>query len=171
MSATARSENPPSEVTVRLLGPGKSPSAPVTIPSVQKTEAEWLAHLGEARYRILRTAGTEAAFCGTLLDNKKEGIYLCAGCELPLFASDSKFHSGTGWPSFFQPFAPENVTEIKDASHGMIRTEIVCARCGGHLGHVFSDGPEPTGLRFCLNSESLDFLKADAQPPAGADLA
>lgn len=170
MSSIVHSENTPAEVTVRLLDPGKNPSAPLTIPSVQKTDAEWWAHLGEDRFRILRAAGTEAAFCGTLLDNKKEGFYLCAGCELPLFASDSKFHSGTGWPSFFQPFAPENVIEIKDSSHGMIRTEVVCTRCGGHLGHVFPDGPQPTGLRFCLNSESLDFLSSDAPTPTGAAL-
>ncbi len=157
MSSPAHSEELPAEVTVRLLAPDGQPAAPAKGPAVKKTAAEWLKQLGPDRFRILRSSGTEAPFCGTLLDNKKTGVYLCAGCELPLFASNSKFHSGTGWPSFFQPFARENVTEITDASHGMKRTEIRCTRCGGHLGHVFSDGPAPTGLRYCLNSEALTF--------------
>jgi len=157
MSLTAHSEELPAEVTVRLLGPDGQPAAATKVPSVKKTDAEWLKQLGPARFRILRSSGTEAPFCGTLLDNKKTGVYFCAGCELPLFASNSKFHSGTGWPSFFQPFAKENVTEITDVSHGMERTEIRCARCDGHLGHVFPDGPAPTGLRYCLNSEALTF--------------
>jgi methionine-R-sulfoxide reductase len=106
--------------------------------------------------------GTERPFCGTLLDNKKQGVYSCAGCGLPLFSSDAKFNSGTGWPSFFQPVALENIAEERDTSHGMVRSEILCARCDGHLGHVFDDGPRPTGLRFCLNSESLSFTPSDA---------
>ena len=105
--------------------------------------------------------GAERPFCGTLLDNKQSGVYVCAGCGLPLFSSDSKFHSGTGWPSFFRPIAKENVLERPDESHGMYRVEINCARCMGHLGHVFPDGPRPTGLRFCLNSESLNFTPSD----------
>lgn len=161
MFHTAHSADLPAEVTVRLLGPDGQPTAPQNVPSVKKTEAEWLAQLGPERYRILRDSGTERPFCGTLLDNKKTGVYLCAGCELPLFASNAKFDSGTGWPSFFQPFARENVREVRDTSHGMVRTEILCARCGGHLGHVFPDGPQPTGLRFCLNSESLTFREAE----------
>lgn len=151
------SEDLPDQVTVRLVGPDNQPAAPTTVPTVKKSPEEWRKQLGEATYRILRASGTEAPFCGTLLDNKKTGIYFCAGCDLPLFASNSKFHSGTGWPSFFQPFAKENVTEITDESHGMVRTEIRCARCGGHLGHVFPDGPPPTGMRYCLNSEALTF--------------
>ena len=115
---------------------------------MRKSDEEWLKLLGPERFRIFRTQGTERPFCGTLLDNKKTGIYLCAGCDLPLFSSKTKFNSGTGWPSFFAPFARENVAEIQDSSHGMIRTEIRCARCGGHLGHVFPDGPPPTGLRY-----------------------
>lgn len=134
---------------------------PIVLPRVVLTDAQWKARLSEDQYRILRNAGTEAAFCGTLLDNKEQGVYTCAGCALPLFSSDAKFQSGTGWPSFFKPVAPENITEIRDVSHGMTRVEILCARCGGHLGHVFPDGPEPTGQRFCLNSESLNFTQSD----------
>lgn len=155
--AFSNSQELPAEVTVRLVGPDNLPAEPTKVPSVKKTDAEWLTQLGPDRYRILRSSGTERPFCGTLLDNKKTGVYYCGGCDLPLFASNSKFHSGTGWPSFFQPFAKENVTEIVDNSHGMERVEIQCARCGGHLGHVFPDGPKPTGLRYCLNSEALTF--------------
>lgn len=147
----------PAEVTVRLLGPDNKPLPPEKVPSVRKTDEEWLKELGPGRFRILRASGTEQPYCGTLLDNKKTGIYFCAGCGLPLFNSGSKFHSGTGWPSFYEPFAKENITDIVDVSHGMTRTEIRCTRCGGHLGHVFPDGPEPTGLRYCLNSEALTF--------------
>lgn len=108
--------------------------------------------------RILLDHGTEHPFCGGLLDNKQDGVYVCRLCELPLFKSDSKFESGTGWPSFFAPYDPQHVREIRDISHGMIRVEIRCARCNGHLGHVFPDGPKPTGLRFCLNSASMSFI-------------
>jgi methionine-R-sulfoxide reductase len=107
---------------------------------------------------VARGKGTEPAFCGLLLDNKREGVYVCVCCALPLFSSDSKFHSGTGWPSFFQPVSAENITTQEDLGHGMRRTEILCARCAAHLGHVFDDGPRPTGLRFCVNSESLVFV-------------
>ena len=107
--------------------------------------------------RILLQHGTEAPFCGAFLDNKLDGVYTCRLCGLPLFRSSAKFDSGTGWPSFFAPFDVAHVREIRDASHGMVRTEIVCARCGSHLGHVFPDGPPPTGERHCLNSVSLGF--------------
>ncbi len=121
------------------------------------------------QYRITQNAGTERAFCGTLLDNKKDGMYVCVVCGLPLFSSEHKFHSGTGWPSFFQPVDPDHITEKTDRSHGMVRTEINCARCGAHLGHVFPDGPPPTGLRHCLNSESLKFIeKGEPVPPESA---
>ena len=130
---------------------------PVETEKVIRTEDEWREILTEEQFRILRKSGTEPAFCGTLLDNKQEGVYACAGCGLPLFSSDSKFKSGSGWPSFFQPIAEGNVAEKPDHSLGMVRVEINCARCDGHLGHVFEDGPRPTGLRFCLNSESLEF--------------
>jgi peptide methionine sulfoxide reductase msrA/msrB len=147
-------------------------TGPVESPAVEFSEEEWARRLGPERYRILRAQGTEHPFCGTLLDNKQEGVYTCAGCGLPLFASNAKFHSGTGWPSFFRPIAPPNVLERPDRSHGMLRTEINCARCGGHLGHVFPDGPPPSGRRFCLNSESLQFtpqseLASLADPAAG----
>ena len=147
----------PAEVTVRLLGAGNVPLPATKVPSVSKPDEEWLKQLGPERFQILRAQGTERPFCGTLLDNKKTGVYFCAGCDLPLFNSKAKFNSGTGWPSFFEPFARENVAEIQDRSHGMVRTEIRCARCGGHLGHVFDDGPAPSGLRYCLNSEALVF--------------
>jgi peptide-methionine (R)-S-oxide reductase len=107
--------------------------------------------------RVILEHATEHPFCGGLLDNKADGTYVCRLCALPLFRSDSKFESGTGWPSFFAPFDPQHVREIRDISHGMVRVEIRCARCDSHLGHVFPDGPRPTGLRFCLNSASMDF--------------
>ena len=112
----------------------------------------------EERHVILHQ-GTERPFCGLLLDNKEPGTYVCRLCCLPLFASNSKFHSGTGWPSFFQPFDPDHVRNIEDASHGMVRVEIRCARCDAHLGHVFDDGPPPTHQRYCLNSVSMQFVR------------
>lgn len=115
------------------------------------------ASLTEEERRILLNQGTEPPFCGGLLDNKEAGVYHCKLCDLPLFSSDSKFESGTGWPSFYQPFDPDHIRELRDTSHGMIRVEIRCARCDGHLGHVFPDGPAPTGLRYCLNSASMVF--------------
>ena len=113
----------------------------------------------EERHVILHQ-GTERPFCGLLLDNKKAGTYICRLCGLPLFASNSKFESGTGWPSFFKPYDPEHVRDVRDVSHGMMRVEIRCARCDAHLGHVFDDGPPPTHLRYCLNSVSLEFVDA-----------
>ncbi len=118
------------------------------------------AKLSAEERRVILDHGTERPFCGGLLDNKADGTYVCRLCELPLFRSDSKFESGTGWPSFFAPIDPQHVREIRDTSHGMLRVEIRCARCDAHLGHVFPDGPKPTGLRFCLNSVALDFVAA-----------
>jgi peptide methionine sulfoxide reductase msrA/msrB len=134
---------------------------PVESPRVELSDAEWQERLTPAQYQVARGKGTERPFCGTLLDNKRDGIYTCVCCGLPLFSSAAKFNSGTGWPSFFQPIAPENVAEQPDFGHGMVRVEILCRRCDGHLGHVFDDGPRPTGLRFCLNSESLSFTPDD----------
>ncbi len=112
---------------------------------------------------VILHQGTERPFCGLFLDNKKKGVYTCRLCGLPLFASNAKFESGTGWPSFFQPFDPEHINELVDDSHGMRRVEIRCKRCDAHLGHVFDDGPRPTGLRYCLNSVSMQFVD-EGQP-------
>ena len=123
------------------------------------------AALSDEERHVLLAHGTEAPFCGVFLDNKRDGVYTCRFCGLPLFRSSAKFESGTGWPSFFQPYDATHVRTIRDSSHGMIRTEIVCARCGSHLGHVFPDGPPPTGERHCLNSVSLGFTPSGEALP------
>jgi methionine-R-sulfoxide reductase len=148
-------------VLVRVFNKSGQLSGPVDTAKIALSDDEWRRRLTPQQFEILRCSDTERPFCGTLLDNKKQGVYACAGCGLPLFSSDSKFNSGTGWPSFFQPIAPENVSEKLDPSHGRTRTEINCARCDGHLGHVFPDGPPPTGRRYCLNSESLKFTPSE----------
>ncbi len=130
------------------------------IQKVTKTDAEWKQALSSEEYHVLREKGTERAFTGKYWDNHEKGVYRCAACGLPVFSSATKFESGTGWPSFYQPIAPENVETESDWGFGMRRTEVHCARCGGHLGHVFDDGPRPTGLRYCINSVSLEFEKA-----------
>src|SRR5690348_7697854 len=127
----------------RVFNPQGQLVGPVESPRVELSDEEWQRRLTPAQFQIMRGKGTERPFCGTLLDNKKEGVYQCAGCRLPLFASNSKFNSGTGWPSFFQTIARENVATHTDNSHGMERVEILCARCDAHLGHVFDDGPKP----------------------------
>ena len=126
-------------------------------PEVSKTEEEWRQELSPEQYEVLRRAGTERPFSGKYVHNHDDGTYRCAGCGAVLFSSGTKFDSGSGWPSFYKPEDEENVERRTDSSHGMTRTEVLCKKCGGHLGHVFDDGPNPTGLRYCINSLSLDF--------------
>jgi len=124
---------------------------------IDKSEKEWKKNLTTEKYYVLREKGTEPAFTGKYLDNKKKGVYKCAGCGNDLFLSDTKYDSRSGWPSFWAPTSEDSIELKTDKSLGMQRTEVLCSRCGGHLGHVFEDGPEPTGLRFCINSIALDF--------------
>jgi peptide-methionine (R)-S-oxide reductase len=143
----------------------EAPSSPVTptaqdlVPptKLEKTNAEWKTSLTPAQYAVLREKGTERAGSSPLLKEHRAGVFRCAACDLPLFASDAKFESGTGWPSFWKPFIAANVITATDSSLGMERDEVLCARCGGHLGHVFDDGPKPTWLRYCLNGVALKF--------------
>jgi peptide-methionine (R)-S-oxide reductase len=127
------------------------------MPKIEKTEKEWREDLSPDRFEVLRHGATERPFTGELLHNKADGTYRCAACGTELFGSDTKFDSGSGWPSFSEPADREHVELIHDTSHGMQRTEVRCANCGGHLGHVFDDGPGPTGQRYCINSLALDF--------------
>jgi len=129
--------------------------------TVKKTEEEWKEELSAEQYAVTRQAGTERPFTGEYCDNKDEGRYLCVCCKAPLFSSDTKFESHSGWPSYWQPIGEGALVETADRSHGMVRTEVTCSRCDAHLGHVFPDGPEPTGLRYCINSLSLDFEKGE----------
>jgi len=148
LSDTENTKNP-SAVLVNIEGD--------TLKKVVKTPAAWKEILSPIEYNVLREQGTERAFTGEYWDNKKEGVYKCRACDLPLFSSDTKFKSGTGWPSFYTPIDKTSIEEEVDNSYGMRRVEVHCARCGGHQGHVFRDGPQPTGLRYCINSVSLRF--------------
>jgi peptide-methionine (R)-S-oxide reductase len=133
--------------------------AETTKTKVQKTESEWRELLTPEQFHVMRQGGTDRPFTGALVNNHDDGSYHCAACNAPLFQSDTKFESGSGWPSFWNPVSPDAVETIEDTSHGMRRTEARCAACGAHLGHVFDDGPNPTGLRYCMNSTSLGFKK------------
>ena len=150
-------------VRVRVFNEHGGLTGPVESPFVVRSEEQWRNELTSEQFRVLRQAGTERAGSGALLRQARDGVYVCAGCGLPLFDSSAKFDSGTGWPSYFRPIAPENVREKEDRSLFMTRTEVRCARCDGHLGHVFNDGPRPTGLRYCMNSAALRFVSRSEQ--------
>ncbi len=143
------------DITAKPMGNNPLPVSE----KVFKTDKEWKKSLTSEEFDVLRKKGTERAFTGSLLNNKKVGVYVCAACQNELFSSKTKFESGTGWPSFYEPISKLSIYKISDHSHGMLRQELVCARCESHLGHIFPDGPEPTGLRYCINSLSLKFIE------------
>jgi peptide-methionine (R)-S-oxide reductase len=130
---------------------------------IRKNDAEWRSQLSEEQYHVTRKEGTEPPFSGEYEDTETEGTYVCVCCGQPLFSSDAKYHSGSGWPSYWQPIEAENIEMERDSSHGMARTEVMCSRCEAHLGHVFEDGPKPTGLRFCINSASMRLVEKDSE--------
>ena len=158
-ASSATPANSSTLVKVRIMGENGQLTEPIEMPMVVKTDAEWRKLLTPEQYKIARDSSTELPFCGVFYDNHKTGIYHCVCCNLPLFTSDTKFDSGTGWPSFFKAYDEAHIRRIRDTSYGMVRVEEVCARCGSHLGHVFPDGPRPSGERHCLNSVSLGFTE------------
>jgi peptide-methionine (R)-S-oxide reductase len=149
----------PKQVTIVEFSQEGQRGAVVTVSTIVKTDAEWKQQLSPISYDVTRLAGTERAYTGSTWNNHEHGIYRCICCDTALFSSETKFESGTGWPSFWQPIAKENVRESTDLTLGMERTEVLCKRCEAHLGHVFDDGPRPTGLRYCMNSAAMNFVK------------
>jgi peptide-methionine (R)-S-oxide reductase len=158
-NAENKSNQPPQEVTIVEFTDSGERKDTVHIPKIVKSDAEWQQQLPPNAYNITRHDDTEMAFSGQYWNNHDSGLYRCICCGTALFSSDTKFESGTGWPSFYQPIAEENVESITDSTFGMRRTAVACTRCDAHLGHVFSDGPKPTGQRYCMNSASLKFVK------------
>lgn len=161
-AVAANRSTPVAPAAPQRTAQAKVAPAPLTgeIARIEKPDAQWKQLLSAESYRVLRHEGTEMAFTGAYWNEHRKGVYRCAGCELELFRSTDKFESGTGWPSYTQPFTKNRVQIVSDTAYGMSRDEVECARCGGHLGHVFSDGPAPTGLRYCINSASLAFAAA-----------
>ena len=159
-TAVAAADAPAGPVTIVPFTDAGERQPPVSVPKVVKTEAEWKKQLGPTEYAVARQEGTERPFSGSTWNLHDRGLYRCVCCETALFDSRTKFESGTGWPSFWQPIAEENVRKIEDRTLMMVRTAVACRRCDAHLGHVFDDGPKPTGLRYCMNSAAMKFVRA-----------